>query len=168
MLKAFLFYFLLNKWSPNIEMINITKLVQMIFSTWYGCSEYVDYLRHGDCSQLLSHFNDFLFQVVCPIVEHRLARNLQHKTLQTTFNTFDQSQHLCPTWHKSFCMFQLCFSFFVIIKQTMPKMLLFFLPPSVLKWLHKNSPILISFFFHVHWYDSSHNYNKKKTHFKWS
>ena len=29
----------------------------------------------------------------------------------------------------------------------MPKMLPFFLPHSVLKWLHKNSPVLISLFF---------------------
>ena len=34
-------------------------------------------------------------------------RNLQHETLQTTFDTFDQSQHLLHTLHKSFFAFQL-------------------------------------------------------------
>ena len=32
------------KWNPNIKAINITKLVQMIFSAWFGYFEYVGYL----------------------------------------------------------------------------------------------------------------------------
>ena len=49
------------------------------------------------------------------------------------------------------CMFQLYFIFLEIIKHNMPKMSL--LPYSILKWLHKNSQILI--FFNAHWYGSS-------------
>ena len=65
---------------------------------------------------------------------------------QTTFDTFHQSQHRLYTLHKSFYAFQLCFYLLEIIEHNMPKMLLFFLPSSVLKWLQKNSPILVSIF----------------------
>ena len=34
-------------WNPNIEAMNITKLVQMIFSAWFGYFEYVGYLPCG-------------------------------------------------------------------------------------------------------------------------
>ena len=44
-------------------------------------------------------------------VEHHPLRNLQHEILQTTFDTFDQSQHLLHTLHKSFFAFRLLFSF---------------------------------------------------------
>ena len=52
---------------------------------------------------------------------HRPAINLQHKTSQTTFDTFTQSQHLLHTLQI------LCsvFNFLEIIKH-MPKMLLIF------------------------------------------
>ena len=62
-----------------------------------------------DCSQLMSWFDHYQFQLVYPIPEHRPARDLQHQTLQTTFDSFDQSQHLLPTLHKSFFAFQLHF-----------------------------------------------------------
>ena len=81
---------------------------------------------------------------VYPTVEHHPARNLQHETLQTTFDMFDQSQYLLHTLEKSFFVFQLCFYFLEIIKHT--KNVVYFLPSSILKWLHKNSPIYISFF----------------------
>ena len=47
--------------------------------------------------------------VVHPTAEHHPVGNLQHKTSQTTSDTFDQSQHLLHTLHKSFLTFQLCF-----------------------------------------------------------
>ena len=34
-------------------------------------------------------------------MEHCLVRNLQHETSQTTFDTFNQSQHLLHTWRKA-------------------------------------------------------------------
>ena len=34
-------------WNPNIKAIDITKLVQMIFSTWFGYFEYVGSLPRG-------------------------------------------------------------------------------------------------------------------------
>jgi len=39
--------FVLLMWSPNIKAMNITKLVQMILSTWFGYFEYIDYLLYG-------------------------------------------------------------------------------------------------------------------------
>ena len=42
--KVFLVKFM---WNPNIEVITITKLVQMIFRAWFGYSEYVSYLPNG-------------------------------------------------------------------------------------------------------------------------
>ena len=40
-------FFHLTYVEPNIKAINITKLVQMIFSAWSGYFEYVGYLPHG-------------------------------------------------------------------------------------------------------------------------
>ena len=34
-------------WNTNIKAINITKLVQKIFNTWFRYFEYVGYLPHG-------------------------------------------------------------------------------------------------------------------------
>ncbi|XP_054946720.1 autism susceptibility gene 2 protein-like isoform X4 [Physeter macrocephalus] len=48
-------------------------------------------------------------QLVYPTVEHRPARNLQHETSQTTFDTFHQSQHVFHTEHKSFLCVSVAF-----------------------------------------------------------
>ena len=34
-------------WNTNIKVIHITKMVQMIFNTWFGYFEYVGYLPRG-------------------------------------------------------------------------------------------------------------------------
>ena len=52
-------------WNPNIKVINITKLVQMIFNTWLEYFEYIGYLSRGitliilnECIDLTDiHFN---------------------------------------------------------------------------------------------------------------
>ena len=91
-------------------------------------------------SQFMSRFVYYQLQLVYPTVEHHPVRNLQHKNLQTTFDTFDQSQHLLHTLQQIFY----CVSVFTFLEITkhMPKMLHYFLPSSILKWLQKNSPIL--------------------------
>ena len=65
--------------------------------------------RVVDCSQLMSRFDRYQLQLVYPTVEHRPARNLQHETSQTTFDTFDQSQHILHTLHKSFLCVSVAF-----------------------------------------------------------
>ena len=50
-------------------------------------------------------------QLAYPTVEHPPARNLQPRSLQTTFDTFHQSQRLLHTQHKSFCLSVAFFSF---------------------------------------------------------
>ena len=69
----------------------------------------------------MSQFDRYQLQLVYLTMEHHPARNLQHETLQTTFDTFDQSQHLLHMLHK----YVFCVSTFLeIIKHNMPKMVL--------------------------------------------
>ena len=113
-------------WNPNIKVIHITKLVQMIFNAWFGYFQYVDCLPRGVTLILLNllfWFDRYQLQLVYPTVQHRPARNLQHKASQTTFDMFDQSQHLLHTLHKSFLCFTCVFTFLEIIKHNMLKML---------------------------------------------
>ena len=49
-----------------------------------------------DCPQLMSRFDRYQLQLVYLAVEHH-PRSLQHKTLQTTFDTFNQTWHLLRT-----------------------------------------------------------------------
>ena len=58
----------------------------------------------------MSRFDRYLLQLVYLTVEHHPARNLQHETLETTFDTFNQSQHLLRKLHKSFFAFWLRFN----------------------------------------------------------
>ena len=104
--------------------------------TWYNI----------DFSQLMSRFDRCQLQLVYQTMGHRPERNLQHETLKPTSDMSDQSQHLLHTLHKSFFLhFSCIFTFLEIIKHNMRKMLLF---SSIfnIKMLHKNSPVLISFF----------------------
>ena len=106
-----------------------------------------------DCSQLMSWLDRCQLRLVSPTEEHRPARNLQHETSQTTLT--------CSICHSTFSTH--CTSFFVHLscvfleklKHNMLKILCF-IPSLILKWLHKNSPVLTSFFFNVHWCDSCH------------
>ena len=68
--------------------------------------------RNVDCSQLMSWFDCYQLQLVYPTRKHGPGRNLQQETLQTSFDMFDQSQHLLHTLEKSFFLvFQLHFYF---------------------------------------------------------
>ena len=46
MVKKVFYYFFLFTWNPNIKVINITKLVQVIFNAWFGYLENGSYLLH--------------------------------------------------------------------------------------------------------------------------
>ena len=61
--------------------------------------------RNVDCSQLMSWFDCYQLQLVYPTREPDPGRNLQQETLQTSFDLFDQSQHLRHTLEKSFLFF---------------------------------------------------------------
>ena len=78
-------------------------------------------------------------QLVHMAVQYRPARNNQHETSQTTLKS--QLSHHTFFTHciDILCVFQLHF-YLSWIKHNMPNMLLF-LPSSLLKWLHNNSPI---------------------------
>ena len=81
--------------------------------TWYN----------GDCSKLMSWFDHYQFHLDYRTMEHHPARNLQHKTLQTTFDTFYQSQHFLHILQKSFFFLHFsCVFTFLEIKHNMPKM----------------------------------------------
>ena len=75
----------------------------------------------------MSQFDRYQLQLVYLTMEPRPARNLQHKTLQISFDMFDQSQNLLHTLHKSFffLLFSCIFTLLEIIKHNTPKMLLF-------------------------------------------
>ena len=132
-------------WRPNIKAVKMTKLVHVMLQTDFDILSMLPPTQHNvDCSQLMSCFDRYQLQLTYPTVKHRPARNLQHKILQTTSNMFLQSQHLLHTLHKSFFFcFIFVFTFLEIIKHNM---LQFFLPSSILKRLHNNSPILVKFF----------------------
>ena len=59
-----------------------------------------------------------------------------------------------------FLSFSCVFTFLEIIKYTIPIMLIYFLPSSILKWLHKNSPVLIFFKCTLTWQLSQYNLTK--------
>ena len=92
----------------------------------------------------MSQFDRYQLQLVyCGALpsEKSPARNFANH-----FDTFSQSQHLLHTLHKPFFAFQLRFYLSYNNKVYYAENVVYFLPSSILKWLHKNSPILISFF----------------------
>ena len=139
-------------WNSNIIVSNITRLVQMIFSTWFGYFECVSYLPSGVTLTVLNLYLDsFVVKLLMPI----WREISQHKTSPTTFDIFGQSRHLLHILHKSFFAFQFCFYLSCNSKAWYAEKAAFFLPSSALKWIHKNSSILI--FLSAHWYDYYHN-----------
>ena len=108
--------FLSLMWNSNIKVMNITKLVQMIFSAWFGYFEHVSYLSYGnntDCSQLMFQFACYLLQLVYLSVEHGPVRNLQHKTSQTALTHF--ISHSTFSIHRTniFLRFSCVFTFLI-------------------------------------------------------
>ena len=121
----------------------------MIFNSWFGYSELCQLSAawyNVDCSHLILRFDRCQLKRVYQAVEHCPTRNLQHETLQTTSDPFSQSTAPFLYAAQIYVLhFSCIFPFLEIIKHNIPKCF-FFLPCSVLKWLHKNSLILISFF----------------------
>ena len=140
-------------WNPNIKVINITKLVQIIFNAWCGYFEYVSYLPRGltlivlnYCLNLIAiNFNwsiwplNIIQQEIYSMKLHKLLLTclLSHSTLSTHYTSL-------------FLCFSCVFTFLEIIKHTMLKCC-FFLSYSLLKWLPPKSLILISFSWMLIW-----------------
>ena len=102
----------------NFIDLDIRSMLAISRITFIGIKWYNIYF-----SQLMSRFDRYQLQLVYLTMEHCPARNLQHETLQTTFDMFSQSQHLLHRLHKSFLHFGCVFTFLEIIKHNMPKML---------------------------------------------
>ena len=49
-----IFFFYLTYVEPNVKLINITKLVQVIFKAWFG---YFEHVGHLSCSIMLIILN---------------------------------------------------------------------------------------------------------------
>ena len=98
----------------------ITSLIWILWVCWLSSAWF-----NIDCSQLMCQFDHCQLQPVHLTLEYHLMTNPQHETSQTTFDTFNQSQHLLHTLHKSLC-FSCIFTFLEIVKHTMLKMLCVF------------------------------------------
>ena len=137
---------------------NITKLMRMIFNAWCGYFEYVGYLPSSITLITLSECLDLITinfnwsTGPWSTIQWEISSTKLHKLLLTC-SINHSTVSICCT--KFFVGFRCIHTFLEIIKHNMLKMLLF-LPWSVLKWLHKNSPIL-SFLKNARWYDSCHN-----------
>ena len=83
-----------------------SMLIWIFFVWWLSPA-----LNNIDCSQLMSQFDCCQLQLAYPTVEHCSVRNLQHKTLQTTFDMFNQSQHLSIHCTNLFLHFSYVLSF---------------------------------------------------------
>ena len=94
-----------------------------------------------DHSQWMSRFDCYQLQLVYLTAEHHSVRCIQHKTLQTIFDS-DQSQYLLHMLHKLFFFSFVFWLYFYLScdNKAYAEMFLLF-PSSILKWLHKNSPI---------------------------
>ena len=129
--------------------MNITRLVQMISRAWFGCFEYVCYLPYGvvlivfnvsiwllsTSTGLPDHGASFSETCSIKLCKPLLMRSVSHSTF---------SIHCTNLFLRFSCIF--AFLEVSVIKYNMLKLVLFS-PPLILKWLHKNAPILIVGFF---------------------
>ena len=141
-------YVELNDQSDEHNQTGANDFQSLIRKCWVCLLSLVWY--NIDCSQLKFWCHCHQFQLVYQTVDYRPVRNLQHETLQTTFDMFVQSQHILYKLYKYLSVLFLCFSCFftfletLIIKQNMLKILLFSSIFSI-QMAHKNPPILIFF-----------------------
>ena len=143
-------------WNPNIKAINITKLVQMIFSAWFGYFEYVGYLPRGMTLIVLNKCLDLITINFNWSTQPWSTVQREISSTQTTFEMFDQSQQLLHMRHKSFFAFQLRFYLSWKIKHNMPKMLLLSSIFSIKMATQKFTNFDV-YFLNTHWYDSCHD-----------
>ena len=119
-------------WNPNIKEMNITTLVQVIFNTWF---EYVGYLPCG-----IMFLIWLLSTSTGPTDRGTLSREKSPAQNYTNHSWHIWSITAPSLYTAFFCIW--VFTFLEITNIICLNCWLFFLPSSVLKWLHKNSPIL--------------------------
>ena len=131
-------------WNPNIKAINITKLVQMLFNTWFGYFEYVGYNIDFFSSNVST-----LWLSTLPDSPDHGASSSEKSPAQNFSNHFWHIQSVIAPFSIHCTNLLLCFSciftFLKIIKHNTPKNDAHFLPSSILKSLDKISLILVSF-----------------------
>ena len=99
-------------WNPNIRAISITKLVQMIFHTWFGYFDYVRYLPCGVTLCLLITIN-FNWSTWLSSIVHREISNMKlRKPLLTCLISHSTFSKHCTNL---FLRFSGIFTFFEII-----------------------------------------------------
>ena len=143
-------FFRLTMWNPNIKVINITKLVQMIFHTWFGYFEYVSYLLCDITLIVLNYVSIWSLTTSTGPPDHGASSSEKSAAWNFANHFWHVLSVAAPSPYTAqifFLCFSCIFTFLEIIKHNMLKMLLFFLPHSILNWLPKNSPILINLFF---------------------
>ena len=118
-------------WNPNINVVNITKPVLMIFSTWFGYFKYVGYFQHGImwiilnwCLNLIALNFNWSTQLCSIVSEKFLGWNFANHLWQIWSVTAPSpySAHIFCT------VFSCTFTFLEIIKHNMPKCCFF---PSI-------------------------------------
>ena len=135
-------FFCITYMEPNIKVINIIKLVQMIFNAWFG---YFEYMHMAE--RWLFSVNVFIWLLSTPngpphhgASSKEISSMKHHKLLLTcsiSYSTFSTLLHKSVRWRgRGGLEFQLNL-YFSWRKCTMPKRC-FLLPSSILKWLHKN------------------------------
>ena len=153
-------------WKPNIKVINITGLVQKMFSAWFGYFEYVSYLLRGIMLIVLNVSSWSLSTSTGPpnggalSSKKSLAQNLANHFWHIGSVTAP-SPYTAKIFFEGFSC---AFIFLEIIKHNMLKHC-FLLSSSILKWLHKHSPVLIIFkcmlIWQLFWYNLSKLFQMK-------
>ena len=116
-------------WNPNIKVMNITELVQMIFNAWNGYFGYVGYFLRGatliGCSQLILDLISIYFNwSTSPWASEKSpAQNFENHFWY--IRSVTAPSH---TLHTLFLCFSYVFTFLQIKKHNMSKTLLIFFP----------------------------------------
>ena len=115
-------------WNPNIKAINITKLVQMIFSAWFGYFEYVGYLPRR-IMLIVLNVSIWLLSTSTSLPNHGASSSEKSPARNFANHVWHVWSVTAPSPHTAqiffFLHFSCVFTFLEIIKHNMPKMLLF-------------------------------------------
>ena len=146
-------------WNPNIKVIHITKLMQMIFNAWFGYFEYVGYLPSGTMLIVVNQCLDLITinfnwsTRPWSIVQQEISSTKLHKTLLTRSVSHSTFSIHCRNF---FLHLGCIFTFLETIKHNMQKILLFSSIVNI-KMAIQKSTNFDKFLKNARWYDSCHN-----------